>query len=247
MPYSIDPRIFEIAPDYCRIVIVARNADNHGPDQELEFRFCEAVRSISLEPKANQDDPRVSRWKEIYRKIGLPSGVRPSMENLIRRIKKDAAAIPFISKMVCISNLISLNHVLPSGLVDLSQVSDDLALRFSSGDDIFHPIGSTDVIAIRPGEVIYQDLRSWRILCRGWNSRGSIQTRITEETTGAIVDIDGLTDAIPLEELQQAGSEVARLLATYCRAECEVHILDRRQPSFSFSHQKTAQPPRVEP
>ncbi len=56
----------------------------------------------------------------------------------------------------------------------------------------------------------------WRddagVTCRRWNWRQVVRTRLTEETTNAIFLLERL-EPMSLEELKQAGEELADLLS----------------------------------
>src|SRR5438067_1255584 len=126
MMYRVAPRIFHEYPSFCRAVVVAADIDNTSPSNaELESALRERVHEIEIDPSIGIDHPRINAWREIYLQFRQKESqkIQPSIGALVRRIKKGkGAGIPFISPLVCISNLISLRHLVPSGLIDSASV-----------------------------------------------------------------------------------------------------------------------------
>lgn len=236
MAYSIDQRVFDLAPDYCRVVLRIRGAGNFGPCSQLERKFQDLIRQTARLNPGLRSSGRFEAWRGLYNSLGLPVRVRSSVETLVRRIgENESAKLPFISKLVCISNCASLKNLVPSGVIDSRTVSTDLAVHFSSGGEVFSPIGGDEQIEIDAGELIYQDLRSGRVLCRGWNSRAGKEALISDATQDALMDIDGLLNVISRDELLTAAAEAASDLEFFCGARCSVNVLDSRSPSFELT------------
>jgi DNA/RNA-binding domain of Phe-tRNA-synthetase-like protein len=237
MNYSVDSNIFESFPDYCRAVIVASNVNNSAVmDPHLEKLFRQAIREVHANAAISEDHPRINAWLDVYRTFPIADArkIRPSIASLVRRIKKGGKELPFISPLVCISNLVSLVHLTPSGLVDVSQVRGNLILGFALGTESFIPIGSDEVTSPEAGEIIYYDSPSRNVLCRAWNSRGGKSALTSPSTRSAVIDIDVLLSVIPEDELVRAANTAAHLITNHCEANASVFFLNKNRQSIEF-------------
>ena len=236
MIYRIDPEILEAFPHFYRGVVVADGIDNSTPSGGLELLFRRRIEEVREDETISIDHPRIRAWYDIYRSFPLKDArkIHPSIAVLVRRIK-GGKELPFISPLVCISNLISLAYLVPSGLVDPTRVEGDLVLGYAQGTESFTPIGGDEAAPPARGEIIYFDSGSKSVMCRAWNSRGGKATSIQPTTRAAIIDVDGLLTVIPKGELEAALLQAASLLRQYCGASTSIHYLSRKDPWIEFS------------
>lgn len=236
MIYFVEPKIFEDFPTFYRGVVIASGVDNTDVgNAELEALFRQRIKEVEADPAIFEGHPRIKAWAEIYSHFPLKDArkILPSVASLVRRIKKGRGQdIPFISPLVCISNLASLTHLMPSGLIDADKVSGDLVLGFALGSEEFTPIGGDEVVSPEIGEIIYYDSLTRNVLCRAWNSRGGKATLISPNTRSAVIDVDGLLDVVAKEEIETAAYNAAALVEKHCRAEVSVHFLSATRPSI---------------
>ncbi|MGQ0568472.1 MAG: B3/B4 domain-containing protein [Armatimonadota bacterium] len=79
--------------------------------------------------------------RDLYRRIGVdPTKLRPSSEALLRRVLR-GDGLPRINSLVDISNLCSLECLLPIGLHDLDRASGAFILRRGTPGEGYHAIG----------------------------------------------------------------------------------------------------------
>ena len=237
MIYRVEPRVFELVPHFCRGVVVALSVDNTATENAaLEGLLRQRAEAIEGDSEVSQDHPKIKAWGEVYKTFPIAKDkgrVEPSVAALVRRIKGGkAASIRFISPLVCISNLISLRHLTPSGLVDADKVEGDLVLGAARGEERFEPISGDGVHSPQPGEIIYYDTGTDAVLCRAWNSRGGRAGMIFPNTRSAIIDVDCLLTTMPYDEVALATNEVARLVEQHCAARTTVHFLSESNPSL---------------
>ncbi len=124
MVYRVAPKIFKEFPHFCRGVVVASDVDNGASDDAiLEELFTGRIKEIAADDCICVEHPRIKAWREIYNTFPGKDARKsqPSIEALHGRIKK-GAQIAFVSPLVCISNLISLAYLVPSGLIDAEKV-----------------------------------------------------------------------------------------------------------------------------
>jgi DNA/RNA-binding domain of Phe-tRNA-synthetase-like protein len=114
--------------------------------------------------------------------------------------------LPEINRAVDAYNAISVKHALPIGGEDLDRYSGPARLVRATGDEPSEEALGTP----EPGEVIWRD--DLGVTCRRWNWRQVARTRLTEETVNAIFLLERL-EPMTLEELKEAGEELADLLA----------------------------------
>jgi DNA/RNA-binding domain of Phe-tRNA-synthetase-like protein len=234
MIYRVEESLFQQFPDFCRAVVVASKVDNRTPSCEPLYQLLlDRALEIEHDESITPDHPRIRAWTEAYRKLMPKDKHRPSIDALVRRIRKGRAReIPFISPLVCISNLISLRYLTPSGLIDAGRIQGDLVLGYADGTEAFEAIGNDHPTTPDPGEVIYYDSGSKVVMCRAWNSRGGKATFILPSTSTAVLDVDSLAAVLPREELEAAAKAAADLVGRYCGGATTVYFLSKENPSF---------------
>ena len=234
MLFLVDSAIFDRFPDTRIGVIAASRLDNRGesPDILNELRQAQIELRRSLQSTPVVEHPRISIWREAYRKFGAKPKKHPSsIENLVRRVLKGEDIRP-INKLVDIYNTVSLRHLLPVGGEDLVQIAGDIRLTIAG--DAEAPItllGETDPRAPNLGEVIYKD--DLGAICRRWNWKEADRTKINETTTRAVFVIESLPPVRRLE-LESAMSDLANRLERFCSAELESAVLSESRTEMEL-------------
>jgi len=160
--------------------------------------------------------PFIASWRETYKSFGTkPGDYRPSAEALVRRSIRNGS-LPTINTVVDAYNAVSVRHLIPMGGFDLDNIEGDIRLRFSRGGEAFTPLGSDKIETTYEGEVVYAD--DARILTRRWNYRDCDETKITGETRGAALFIDG-SESIPRAAVEAALKDLEKLLREHCGGE----------------------------
>lgn len=234
MKFTIDDLIFKNYPDYLCGVVIARNINNAGTDDQI----LQMIKSEELKVKAEfnlenlAQHPFIQNWRKVYSSLGArPAEFRASSEALIRRTLK-GDNVNHINKLVDIYNYISLKFRTPVGGEDSDKINGNLHLRFAKGNENFIVLGSNEVTAPDKGEVIYVD-DNGNVLCRKWNWRESDITKLTEETKNAILVIDALPP-LNRQDISQAVNEFSDLIKRFCSAETTICILTKENISIEF-------------
>ncbi|MEU7896202.1 phenylalanine--tRNA ligase beta subunit-related protein [Nonomuraea sp. NPDC049152] len=190
----VHPEIFELRPDFAVLVMTAYGLRN-GPTDDRSRAWLEEASSHAVRQE------KIDPWREAYRAFGAkPQRTRPSVDALTRRLP-----LPEINLVVDAYNAVSVKHVLPIGGEDLGHYRGAAHLMRARGDEPSEEaLGTPDA-----GEVIWRD--DVGVTCRRWNWRQVVRTRITEETTDALFLLERL-EPLSLEELKEAGEELAELL-----------------------------------
>ena len=123
-------------------------------------------------------------------------------------------------------NFISLKYVLPVGGENLDAMEGDLRLGKAEGTETFVRIGGEENEPPPVGEVVYKDDKG--VICRRWNWREADRTKLTENTTNAIIVVDGLSE-IGNKIIEDATNELATLIGTYCGGNIRVEFLSKEK------------------
>jgi DNA/RNA-binding domain of Phe-tRNA-synthetase-like protein len=228
MRFCIEEEVFRMFPQFCRGIVVATGADNSRPCPELEKLLREEQEKMrqdsAIDPATH---PRLLAWKEAYRQFGSnPNKFTPSIVFLAKQVKA-GKTVRSISPAVDAFNLISIRHVIPCGGDDMNSVVGDVTLGRAVSDETFAPIFKPEEVEHpEPGEVIYVNRGTGRILCRRWNWRNADFSKMTPETKNLAINVDGMLPAIGRSELEEAADELKQLLDKFCGGNISVYFLD---------------------
>ena len=94
------------------------------------------------------------------------------------------------------------------------------------------PLGQPDVLEHpQPGEVIYYDTATKDVFCRAWCWKNGNRSKLTPETTNAVINVDAMPP-LPLAAAEQAAEEAAGLLRRFTGAKTAIHKLTAEAPRF---------------
>ena len=231
MPHSveIDPRIWELRPDFVVTVVRARGLSNGASTEASTSLLRRAERTAreilnDAEPSAL---PQVSAWRDAYRAFGAKAQRTPcSAEALLKRAA-GAEGLPAINRLVDLYNAVSVEFALPVGGEDLTRTAGASRLTVATGAETFDTFRSGEPVVDHPeaGEVVWVDDDG--VTCRRWNWRQCARTRLTEASTEAYFVLERL-EPLPLSTLARAGEELMRGLRDLARpAELESWTLSR--------------------
>jgi lysyl-tRNA synthetase class 2 len=229
-------KIFEEHPTFRRGIVIARNMDNQGHASELEDILNRTIARAAQQPIDLKADPRTTVWSDAHRRFGSnPNKFPPAHCALLKRVQKPGAAIAFISKVVAIMNINSIQDVTPVGGDDVIRANGSLELRYADGSENFTPLGTPDK-SEHPvaGEVIYLVPESNEVMCRRWNWRNGHHTRIAEDTRVIVMNIDSIGEDSEARAIATR-DRVAQMLGAYCQAEVTTTLLAPDKPSHPFN------------
>jgi lysyl-tRNA synthetase class 2 len=236
MSLRIEPRLLDTFPGIVLGVVVARGIDNRGEAPELDGLLRaeeERVRS-ELGGVTLSEHPRIASWREAYRKFGVtPKRATSSIENLLRRVLK-GEAVRHVNRLVDLYNVVSLRHLLPAGGEDLGRIEGDVSLTFAGEAEApVTLLGEAEARPPHPGEVIYKDAVG--TLCRRWNWKEADRTKLTEETTEALLVLEALPPAGP-NEMELALADLVALAARFCGGKLEFEVLEASRPELQWRY-----------
>lgn len=224
---SVDKKIFDQFPTLQLGVIIVNNADNSKTHNEVADLLMTQRQRITTDVTEDtlKADPKITVWREVYRAFGSkPSEYRSSVENLPRMILK-GRELKNGNTLVDLYNYISLKHTLPAGGEDCAKIDGPVKLTFATAmESTLKILGDDKEEAPYEGEIIYKDKIS--AICRRWNWREADRTKLTSQTTDAILVLEALAP-VDRAQLEQALTELATLLQKYTNATTRIEILDK--------------------
>lgn len=230
MNLTISLSIFDLYPDAMLGLVfvdgVNNKADMSGFAEEQK-KMEEEVKARFPTGEAVGQDARVQAWRKAYRAFGCdPHDYRCSSEALMRQVVK-GNNIWGINPLVDCYNYVSLKYTVPVGGEDLDAVVGDVQLRRANGDEAFVRLGGSENEPPEVGEVIYADEAG--VLCRRWNWREADRTKLTADTTRAILVVETIPPTTR-ETLEAATAELAQLVEKWCGGKTRTAILDQAHP-----------------
>ncbi|HBY57266.1 MAG TPA: hypothetical protein DEG96_05335 [Candidatus Atribacteria bacterium] len=220
----IDPVIFTQFPDFKRGIIIVKDVENALSNKRIKRPL-----NKEIDKRVKEDlfeHPFIKAWDEAHLRFGSnPDKFPPSIKSLLKRIKK-GGGFPFINSVVALFNYISIKYLIPCGGDDVDKIEGNLHLGFANGDESFIPLGGDDEEHPQPGEVIYFDDKSLKVMCRRWNWRNGDFSKITENTKRMVINIDGIGE-VPQSLIEEARDELAKLLIEQCKAKLTTDLLNR--------------------
>lgn len=233
---EIAPEVFEVWPDYRRIVVVARDVDNAEEDPALEALLREAESAARQDPELenHKEYPRIASWRAVFERMGLnPNKFPPSIANLVKRTRS-GKDLPFINRLVAIFNIVSLKYRIPCGGDDLAGVTGDVRLMPATGEETYEPLGNPEAVERpTPGEIILADTGRKTVFCRGWCWKNGDPSKITRDSRFVAINLDA-QPPVDLQTLEAAAEELADLVARHCGGTAVRHLLEPGNPGFEL-------------
>lgn len=190
----VDQEFWQIFPDAQIFTLTLNGVNNHVPSdstnyQQLLDQASAKAKSFLVEPDFKENEIIVE-WREVFSQFKKKKGARASIEALLKRIDQ-GKKLNTVNPLVDIYNSVSLEYGVPCGGEDLDKVDGTMHLGIANGDEKFYPIGTDKNEPPRPEEIIYYDQVG--AVCRSLNWRDGERTELTENTTNAILIIEGIT------------------------------------------------------
>lgn len=226
MQFIIDDKVFEILPEVCFGVVVARGLDNSGSNKEIWVLLEQTIEETrkkfqSIKPKEHQD---LQPYRDSFKKMDInPNKFPCSVEALTTRIVK-GSNLPDINPAVNLVNKYSLKYTLPMGAHDLDAAEGSIEVRFSRKGDVFIPFGQTNPEMPEEEELVYAS--GSNIKTRKWIWRQSDRGKVTARSTNIFFPIDGFTN-YNREAVITARDELAADIERILNAKTTKKFLDR--------------------
>ncbi|PIS42846.1 MAG: hypothetical protein COT24_01325 [Candidatus Kerfeldbacteria bacterium CG08_land_8_20_14_0_20_40_16] len=226
MKFSVSQEVFKLFPELNIVMIVLKKIDNFTPEKEIAnlLRQEEAYCRRYFQELKVSEHPNIACWRKAYTDFGAGSHYRSSVEALTKRVVK-GKEIPSINKLVDIYNLISLKYVLPIGGEDLKKVKGNIELILASGNENFRALHAEVEEHPNKGEVVYVDEDN-DVLCRRFNWREAEKTKLTAETTEAVIYLEALPPVKDID-LKEAAQDFCQFVQRFCGGTEELYLLNK--------------------
>lgn len=215
MQFRYDSAILETFPNIRGGVILATNLTNGPSNPELTKRYRleqQSVLAIIGDTPLSEIDS-LAAWRRAFTTFGVkPTQYRSAAEALLRRLTKKGD-IPSLNTLVDIGNLVSIRYGLPVAIFDTRATTGPVTVRFSDGDEFFTTLGNEEIEQPVPGEVIFVD-QAGLVSARRWCWRQSEQSAANENTTSAIITVEGHHENAA-EDVQSAVDDLIDLLEEF--------------------------------
>ena len=202
---------------------IIRGVDNNGDTEEwTQYRtkkikeFYEAYQGFDVHA-----DPIIEGYNILHDNTGVKRRKNiPSTQNLIKILEK-SGDIYYISRVVDIYNVLSLDNKLSYGAHDMRFIDGNITLRFTDGSERFVPIGQSEPIPVAAHEYSYCDDAN-EVLCR-LEIRQVEKTKVDEEAQNVFYIVQG-NDATPDELLRETAQRIIDLTTRYCGGRGEIIV-----------------------
>jgi len=230
MKFKIDHKIFEKFSGLTIGVVICKNLNNSGTQEEVQKEI--RTQENNIRGKYNIETlsqiPKIDVWRKTYSAFGAkPKENKSSVENLYRLVLQ-GVNLRHINKLVDLYNLISLKNMVPVGGEDINKIQGDVILTFAEpNESTVLLLGDKEPRSPHAGEVIYKDNIS--AICRRWNWREADRTKFTEDTKNCFLVIEGLPP-VTTQEIENATKELKELVQKFCGGNITYKILNEKQP-----------------
>ncbi len=153
--------------------------------------------------------PYLSGYRELHDRFGVSDrSLIPSPESLYAILFKHGDLRP-INPIVDVYNYVALKHRLSCGAHDIDNLSGGIALRRTTGDELFKPLGRGTERAVPAGEYVYVDGAN-RVICR-LECKQAEHSAVSEATSNVVIIVQG-NASIPTPAIEDAMTEIKSLL-----------------------------------
>ncbi len=231
--FTIDQAVFDILPDYCVGLVIAKNVDNKMESVEIQEFMNQQVGNFA--EKYVQTNIREIRNIDAYRQAFYQMNMNPnkfmcSIEALAKRAQKNGT-LPHINTIVDLGNALSIKYLLPMGAHDIDKCQSDLMVRFTTEGDTFLPLGEEVVEQVPVGELVYASGNI--VKTRRWIWRQSDDGKITTESSNLVFPIDGFM-SINKDDILMAINELAEMLDKIFKCDITTGFVNKDNNSITL-------------
>lgn len=221
MRYIVDPSIFDMNRNTKFGILIGKNIKNSETlkKDEERLRFAENKMRETFQADQVRDLPNVAFYREIMTKAGInPNKFPPSVEAMFKRILK-GGNLPMINALVDLCNAVSIEQMISLGAHDLSDISEDLGVRFSQKGDVFLPFGATEYENVDADELVFTSGNV--VQTRKWIWRQSELGKTAIDSKDIFFQLVGFDDS-----LNKAMDDIESLVKDRFQGTCEKYIVD---------------------
>jgi DNA/RNA-binding domain of Phe-tRNA-synthetase-like protein len=233
MRYSVDTSVLSIDANVKFGILIGKNIKNSETMQadEERLRAAEGKMRECYQADMVRELQNVCNYREFMTKAGInPNKFPPSVEAMFKRILK-GGQLPVINALVDVCNAVSIEQVISLGAHDLSDIHEDLEVRFSKSGDIFLPFGATEYENVDEGELVFTSGNT--VQTRKWVWRQSELGKTTVNSKEIFFQLVGFDDKKD-SPLYEAMAAIENLIENRFQGTCKKHIVDINNRFIDF-------------
>lgn len=233
MKYSIDTKVFDLNPDIKFGILIGKNLKNSvtSSEDEKRLRDAEEKMRVTIQVEQLKTLPNVALYRDVMNKAGInPNKFPPSVEAMFKRILK-GGQLPVINALVDLCNAVSIEQIISLGAHDLSDINEDLEVRFSRNGDEFLPFGSVVYENLDEDELIFTSGNI--VQTRKWVWRQSEHGKITENSNHIFFQLVGF-NGDEGASLHRAMDDIESLILNRFHGTCSKYIVSINNPCIDF-------------
>jgi DNA/RNA-binding domain of Phe-tRNA-synthetase-like protein len=191
---------------------------NKETDPQFEALKAATIGEIlpTLTKESIANSPVLAGFRELHVKVDRPGKKNvASPENLLLMLL-ESGKLPHVNLLVDIYNLVSIQTQFALGAHDLTNVSGDIHLRMTTGQESFWPLGHSKPQSISAGEYAYIDDAN-DVLCR-LEVRQVEKTKVTLATTDCFFIVQGNSQT-STTDVEAASNRLIELVTRFCGGE----------------------------
>ncbi|MGE5627264.1 MAG: B3/4 domain-containing protein [Solirubrobacterales bacterium] len=233
MKYTVKPEVFELNPDLCFGIIVARGIHNTEtlPEETERLRKAEEKARNLINPEELKAQPIIKGYRLVLENAGInPNKFVNSMEAMMKRVLK-GNMLPTINSLVDVCNAISIENQVSLGGHDLADIEDDLLVCFTKGTEKFLPFGSNDYEPVEAGELVFTS--GDVVQTRKWVWRQSELGKMTLDTTDVFFQLTGFNHSEG-SPLIKALEDLEEVLSNKYKCTYKRYVVTPLNPEIEF-------------
>jgi DNA/RNA-binding domain of Phe-tRNA-synthetase-like protein len=225
--------VFELNPDLCFGVIVARGVRNSETSAEETERLRNAEQRAreTIKEEELKNQPVIKGYRLVMEKAGInPNKFQNSMEAMMKRVLK-GGQLPTINSLVDLCNAISIENQVSLGGHALADIHDDLSVGFTKGNEKFLPFGAEEYEPVEAGELVFTS--GDVVQTRKWVWRQSELGKMTLNTNDVFFQLVGFDDS-PGTPLIQALDSLEDIIRTKCGGAWKRYVVKQGNNEIEF-------------
>ncbi len=233
MRYTVDKLVFDLNPNIKFGILIGHNIQNSETTSadEQALRKAEVKMRDEIKPEQLRELHNVALYRDVMIKSGInPNKYLPSVEAMFKRILK-GGQLPAINALVDLCNAVSIKNGLSLGGHDLSDIHEDLEVRYSRKGDIFLPFGEDEYEDVPEGELVFTSGNVVQTL--KWVWRQSELGKLTLDSHDVFFQLAGFEYGEGTS-LYNAMEEIDNLIRIRFNGNCKKYIVDISNPSIEF-------------
>ncbi len=223
----------DIWRDFPELVPGVLFAEGITRDVSVDARVAtlNAIAASRLADSTEGELPEIQAWRRAFSRMGIkPTQYRCASESLLRRFRKEGS-LPQIHPLIDLCNALSLAFAIPVAVFDVSQIAEDLEVRYASGKETYLTF-SGEIEHPEVHEVIFAD-SAGRAHARRWTNRQSAYSAVQETTTAVLIVAEAMHGAASADVPKLMTALAGELTAVWSVTP-KATVLSESSPRFAF-------------